>query len=270
MPSTVRRSIGGTRPSICRTRSKCSRRNGPGDAGAKPNPPSIMPSISSPASQRRNRCCNPPACARSSASSTAPGARAFAATATFSRWFSRLQGKPPAASRADELREGMRTAGGKIAHGGNQSCPPGLPSRAEVRPKWYRGRKNRMRIPIMVVLACGLATAAQAQEQGSVLDRAAGLVSQCIAEQTAAELDKGTAPRQFATVLRDRCHAQEQRFRAMLTAGLKQEGSLHSSMLRTIEELLSALREQSVADYADLLKQRPSTKPTRSALNKSV
>ncbi|HEX9320919.1 MAG TPA: hypothetical protein VF913_02200 [Xanthobacteraceae bacterium] len=127
-----------------------------------------------------------------------------------------------------------------------------------------------MRIPIMVVLACGLATAAQAQEQGSVLDRAAGLVGQCIAEQTAAELGKGTAPRQFATVLRDKCRSQEQRFRAMLTEGLKKEGSFNPTLLRTIDELLTALRQQSVTDYADLLKQRPPGKPTRSALNKSV
>jgi len=124
-----------------------------------------------------------------------------------------------------------------------------------------------MRIPIVVLLACGVATAAQAQEQGSVLDRAAGLVSRCIAEQTATELGKGTAPRRFEAVLRDKCRAQEQRFRATLTAGLRKEGSLEPKMLRTIEELLTALRQQSVADYADLLKQRPPAKPTRNALN---
>ena len=73
-----------------------------------------------------------------------------------------------------------------------------------------------MRISL-ILLACGLATAAAAQEQGSTLDRAASVVGQCIAEQIAAELDKGTAPRQFATVLREKCRAQEQRFRAMLT-----------------------------------------------------
>jgi hypothetical protein len=126
-----------------------------------------------------------------------------------------------------------------------------------------------MRIPIILLLGCGLATAAQAQEQGSVLDRAAGPVSQCIAEQTAAELDKGTAPREFATVLRDKCRSQEQRFRATLTAGLKKEGSLDSRMLRTVDELLTALRQQSVADYADLLKQR-SPGRLKSASNKSV
>ena len=126
-----------------------------------------------------------------------------------------------------------------------------------------------MRIPI-IILACGLATAAQAQEQGSVLDRSAGLVIQCIAEQTAAELGKGTAPRQFEAVLRDRCRSQEQRFRATLTAGLKKEGSLDARMLRTIEELLTALRQQSVIDYADLLKQRAPAKPTKSASNRSV
>jgi hypothetical protein len=127
-----------------------------------------------------------------------------------------------------------------------------------------------MRIPMMVVLACGLATAAQAQEQGSVLDRAAGLVSQSIAEQTAAELGKGTAPRQFESVLRDKCRSQEQRFRTTVTAGLKKEGSLEPKMLRIVEELLTALRQQSVTDYAELLKQRPPAKPTRSASNKSV
>lgn len=127
-----------------------------------------------------------------------------------------------------------------------------------------------MRIPVMVLLACGFATAAQAQEQGSVLDRAAGLVGQCIAEQTATELGKGTAPGQFAAVLRDKCRQQEQRFRAMLTAGLKKEGSLDHTMLRTVEALLTALREQSVVDYTDLLRQRSPAKPTKSASNNSV
>jgi hypothetical protein len=127
-----------------------------------------------------------------------------------------------------------------------------------------------MRISIVAILACGLATAAHTQEQGSVLDRAAGLVSQCIAEQTAAELGKGTAPRQFETVLRDKCRSQEQRFRAMLTAGLKKEGSLRPSMLRTVEDLLNALRQQSVTDYAELLKLRPPAKPIKSASSKSV
>jgi hypothetical protein len=124
-----------------------------------------------------------------------------------------------------------------------------------------------MRIPIVIFLVCGFATTAQAQEQGSVLDRAAGLVSRCIAEQTTAELGKGTAPRQFEAVLRNKCRSQEQRFRATLTAGLKKEGSLEPKMLRIVEELLTALRQQSVADYADLLKQRPPAKATRSALN---
>ncbi len=149
----------------------------------------------------------------------------------------------------------------------NQDRRREFPWRAGFRPI---SGKVHMRIPIIVLVGCGLATAAQAQDQGSVLDRAAGLVSQCIAEQTLAELDKGTAPRQFATVLRDKCRSQEQRFRATLTAGLKKEGSLDPRMVRTVEELLAALREQSVADYADLLKQRPSTKPTRSASNRSV
>jgi hypothetical protein len=127
-----------------------------------------------------------------------------------------------------------------------------------------------MRTPIVILLACGLATAAQAQEQGSVLDRAAGLVSQCVAEQTVAELGKGTAPHQFATVLRDKCRSQEQRFRTMLSAGLKKEGSLRAGLLRTIDDLLDALRQQSVNDYAELLKQRPPAKPVKSASNRSV
>src|SRR5438067_1395643 len=163
---------------------------------------------------------------------------------------------------------GQIRAGKKIVRVRNQSCPPELGQRAESGHE--RTGKIYMRISIVVLLACGLATAAQAQEQGSILDRAAGLVSQCIAEQTAAELGKGTAPQQFATVLRDKCRAQEQRFRSMLTAGLKKEGSFDPRMLRTIGELLTALRQQSVADYADLLKQRPPAKPTRSASNKSV
>jgi hypothetical protein len=124
-----------------------------------------------------------------------------------------------------------------------------------------------MRKAIIVLLACGLTTAAQAQEHGTVLDRAAGLVTQCVAEQVAVELGKGTAPDQFATVLREKCRSQEQRFRTMLTAGLKKERALRPTLLRSIDDLLDALRQRSVADYAELFKQRPSIAPTRSALN---
>jgi hypothetical protein len=127
-----------------------------------------------------------------------------------------------------------------------------------------------MRIPTLILLGCGLATAAQAQEPGAALDRAAAVVNQCIAEQTAAELGKGTAPRKFEAVLRGKCRAPEQRFRTILAAGLKKEGALDASMLRTVEELLNTLRQQSVADYADLLKQRPQTKPTKSASNNAI
>jgi hypothetical protein len=66
-----------------------------------------------------------------------------------------------------------------------------------------------------------LPVAAQAQEQITALDRAAGPLNECIAVQTAAELSKGTAPIQFETVLRDKCRKQEQRFKATLIAGLK-------------------------------------------------
>ena len=124
-----------------------------------------------------------------------------------------------------------------------------------------------MRKTIVVLLACGLTTAAQAQQQGSVLDRAAGLVTQCVAEQAAVELGKGTAPDQFATVLREKCRSQEQRFRTMLTAGLKKERALRPTLLRSIDELLNMVREQSVADYTELLKQRRQLEPTRSASN---
>src|ERR1700716_2199936 len=121
-------------------------------------------------------------------------------------------------------KENLRTAGTKAAH---PNWPSGPSSGRSLSGKIH------MRIPI-IVLACGLATAAQAQEQGTVLDRAAGLVGQCIAEQTGAELRKATAPRQFETVLRDKCRSQEQRFRATLTAGLKKEGSLDAKMLRIV------------------------------------
>ena len=124
-----------------------------------------------------------------------------------------------------------------------------------------------MRIAIIVIVALGLASAAQAQDAGSVLDRAAQLVNQCVAEQTLAELGKGTAPDRFATVLREKCRSQEQRFRTMLTAGLKKERALRPTLLRSIDELLDMVREQSVADYAELLKQRRQLEPTRSASN---
>jgi len=124
-----------------------------------------------------------------------------------------------------------------------------------------------MRIAIIGIMALGLASVAHAQDAGSVLDRAAQLVNQCVAEQTLAELGKGTAPDRFATVLREKCRSQEQRFRTMLTAGLKKERALRPTLLRSINDLLDTLRQQSVADYAELFKQRPSVAPTRSALN---
>jgi hypothetical protein len=109
-------------------------------------------------------------------------------------------------------------------------------------------------IILFVIGLVALPIAAQAQDQISTLDRAAGLVSQCSAEQTAAELGKGTAPRQFEIVLRDKCRAQEQRFKATLIGGLKKEGSLNLRTLRLVNELLAALRQQSVFNYTDMLR----------------
>jgi hypothetical protein len=67
---------------------------------------------------------------------------------------------------------------------------------------------------LLVVCLFGLTVTALAQEQSSTLDRAAALVNECIAEQTAAELGKGTAPRPFEIVLRDKCRSQEQLLRS--------------------------------------------------------
>jgi hypothetical protein len=110
---------------------------------------------------------------------------------------------------------------------------------------------------LLVVCLFGLTVTALAQEQNSTLDRAAALVNGCIAEQTAAELGKGTAPRAFEIVLRDKCRSQEQRFRATLISGLKKEGSLNRKALRLIDELLTALRQRAVEDYVGLL-EKPS------------
>jgi hypothetical protein len=99
-----------------------------------------------------------------------------------------------------------------------------------------------------------LPIAVQAQNQTSALDRAAEAVSQCIAEQTAAELGKGTAPPQFEIVLRDKCRAQEQRFKVTLIVGLKKEGSLNPKTLRLVNELLTVLRQQAIVNYTDILR----------------
>jgi hypothetical protein len=88
----------------------------------------------------------------------------------------------------------------------------------------------------------------------TALDRAAGPLNECIAVQTAAELSKGTAPRQFETVLRDKCRKQEQHFKATLIAGFKKERSFGPSTLHLVNELLTALRERSMVKYTDMLR----------------
>src|ERR1700726_3686609 len=117
-------------------------------------------------------------------------------------WFNRLPDQPAKASGC----AGPHSGGQKFREAGTKASPPNC----RAGPVHGPSGKVQMRIPVMVLLACGFATAAQAQERGSVLDRAAGLVGQCIAEQTATELGKGTAPGQFAAVLRDKCRQQEQ------------------------------------------------------------
>jgi hypothetical protein len=107
------------------------------------------------------------------------------------------------------------------------------------------------------LLLCGILSAsfvAQARDYTSTLDRAAALVTRCISEQTAAELGKGTTQAQFAIVLRDKCRAQEERFKKTLLAHLKKEGSLTSHNVRLISELLAAVRQRAVTDYGDILR----------------
>jgi hypothetical protein len=63
--------------------------------------------------------------------------------------------------------------------------------------------------------------AAQARDRTNNLDRTAALVNQCIAEQTAGELSKGTTSAQFEVVLRDKCRVQEDRFKKILLVHLR-------------------------------------------------
>ena len=110
---------------------------------------------------------------------------------------------------------------------------------------------------LLVTALVALPIVAQAEDHISALDRAAGPLNECIAEQTAAELSKGTAPRQFEIVLRNKCWKQEQRFKATLIAGLKKERSFGPSTLRLVNELLTALRQQSIVNYTDMLRKPP-------------
>jgi hypothetical protein len=124
----------------------------------------------------------------------------------------------------------------------------------------------------IIVLGGGLSTVARAEDP-TVLDGAAGLVNQCIADQTAAELGKGTTPDKFEAILRERCRSQEQHFRTTLIRGLEKEGALDRKMLHTIGELLAALRHQSVIAYADMLKKLhapPAAKPDKTVLTAST
>jgi hypothetical protein len=119
---------------------------------------------------------------------------------------------------------------------------------AKVEYRMMRG------VVLLVMGLMVLPVAAQAQEQITALDRAAGPLNECIAEQTDAELSKRTAPRQFEIVLRDKCRKQAQRFKATLIAGFKKEGSFGPNTLRLVNELLTALREQSMVNYTDMLR----------------
>jgi hypothetical protein len=96
--------------------------------------------------------------------------------------------------------------------------------------------------------------AAQARDRTNNLDRRAALVSRCIAEQTAAELSKGTTSGQFEVVLRDKCRAQEDRFKKILLVYLKKEGSFNPQAVRLADELLAALRQQAVTAYGDAMR----------------
>ena len=111
-----------------------------------------------------------------------------------------------------------------------------------------------MKLPGMLLGLSLLPLMAQAQDQISTLDLAAGQLHQCIARQTAAQLEKRTTPRRFGIVLRDKCRIQEQRFKAVLIDGLKKEGSKNPYGLRLVDELLTSLRKQSVVNYAEILK----------------
>jgi hypothetical protein len=102
---------------------------------------------------------------------------------------------------------------------------------------------------------------AQAQDQSRPIDVAAGHLHDCIAQQIAAELTKHTAPRRFGIVLRDKCRTQEQRFKATLIRGLKQEGALTPRTIHLVNELLVSLRHQSVANYVEMMKHHSTELP---------
>lgn len=110
----------------------------------------------------------------------------------------------------------------------------------------------------------------QARDRTNRLDRTATLVNRCIAEQTAAELNKDTTSAQFEVVLRDKCRAQEDRFKKVLLVHLKKEGSFNPQTVRLADELLAALRQQAVTAYGDAIKgtraARKSTNPYLNAL----
>ena len=95
---------------------------------------------------------------------------------------------------------------------------------------------------------------AKAQDQTSTLELAAEQLHACIAQQTAAELPKQTTPRRFGIVLRAKCRTQEQQFKATLIRGLKDERALTPRMHHLINEMIASLREQSVANYAAVIK----------------
>jgi hypothetical protein len=115
-----------------------------------------------------------------------------------------------------------------------------------------------LRVLAIAVFGCALATMARAEDPG-LLEGAAGRISRCIVEQTAVELEKNTAPEKFESILKQKCRVEERHFRNTLIRGAKKEGALDREALRTIEELLTSLRQQSVIDYAEALQQRQGT-----------
>ncbi len=114
-------------------------------------------------------------------------------------------------------------------------------------------------------LGCGLA--ARAEDVASVLDSSADSVNQCIADQTVAELAKGHGTGQIRAVLRDKCRAQAEQFRTTLLHGLEKEGVLDKKMRRVIDQLILALRHQSVAAYAEMLRNLNAQPPVPASTN---
>jgi hypothetical protein len=95
---------------------------------------------------------------------------------------------------------------------------------------------------------------AYADTPEEVLKRAAGVIGKCSADQALVELGKGTQPRAFEGIVREKCGVQERYFRLVFTEGLRKEGALDIAKEAYIDDMIVEMRRDAIVRYWNMLK----------------